>query len=90
MRWVIINPRIAARTIHGETLILTPHDSVLHTLNDVGTRIWQLLPEAPTAADLALKLSDEYDVSVEQAFQDLKEFVSALAATGIVTFHDQN
>lgn len=83
-RWVTPNPRIAARTIQGETLILTPHDSVLHTLNEVGTRIWQLLPEATSADAIALTLSSEFEVSVDEARQDVCELIDALLEKGIV------
>jgi F0F1-type ATP synthase membrane subunit b/b' len=80
---ITLNPRIAARTIAGETLILTPHDSVLHTLNAVGTRIWQLLPQAESLDAIAQTLHEEYEVSVEEARQDVAELIDTFIEKGI-------
>jgi hypothetical protein len=70
--------------VNGETLILTPHDSVLHTLNGVATRVWALLREASTLGEVADALAAEYDVAKEEALQDVVELVSALQAAGIL------
>ncbi|MEB3197254.1 MAG: PqqD family protein [Candidatus Sericytochromatia bacterium] len=74
-----LNPRIAARVVNGETLILTPHDSVLHTLNQVGTRVWELLSECGSAREVAARLAEEYEVAQEEAETDvlalLQEFL---------------
>ncbi|MEB3284968.1 MAG: PqqD family protein [Candidatus Sericytochromatia bacterium] len=82
--WVRLNPRIAARTIHGETLILTPHDSILHTLNEVGTRVWSLLAQAESPEAIAFTLSQEYEVEVEEAREDVFCLLRTLKEKGII------
>lgn len=72
------NPKIAARVINGETMVLTPHDSVLHTLNPVATRVWQLMPDHMTYASLAEALASEYEVDPATAEQDVRELVAAM------------
>ena len=79
------------RRIAGETLILpvTGHvanlDSI-YVMNDVGTRIWELL-EAPTAVErIADTLSREFEVSPESALDDVAEFLNALRERGLIDY----
>lgn len=78
------NPKVAARVVNGEAMILTPHDSVLHTLNTVGTRIWELLPAHATVAGLAAAIVEEYDVSPEEATADVRELIAVLVEKRIL------
>lgn len=79
-----INPKIAARVVNGEALILTPHDSVLHTLNPVATRIWELLRTHATLEDVVAAVVAEYDVAPEVAAADLAELLADLEAKQIL------
>lgn len=73
-----LNPKIAARVLNGEALILTPHDSVLHTLNPVATRIWELLRAHDTVQAVVEAIVEEYEVSPEVASADLAELLADL------------
>ena len=72
------NPRAAARVIAGEALILTPEDSLLHTLNPVATRVWELLEHETDRERLAETIAAEYDVSPETARNDIDELLASL------------
>lgn len=72
------HPKIAARVIKGEAMILTPHDSVLHTLNPVATRIWELLPTHRELGAMVAALCDEFEVSPEEATADVLRLVHEL------------
>lgn len=78
------SPRVAARVVNGEALILTPHDSVLHTLDPVATRVWELLPDHRTLESLVAALAMEYDASEATLQADLSELLAELAGKGIV------
>lgn len=78
------NPKVAARVINGEAMILTPHDSVLHTLNPVATRIWELLPTHRTLSELVATLVAEYDVAPDEVEHDVQELVQALVERQIL------
>ncbi|MEB3328106.1 MAG: PqqD family protein [Candidatus Sericytochromatia bacterium] len=84
-----LNPRIAARVVNGETLILTPHDSVLHTLNGVATRVWELLRKASTLGEVGATLAAEYEVAPDEALADVVDLVAAMQAAGILEGPDQ-
>ena len=79
------------RRIAGETLILpvTGHvanlDSI-YVMNDVGSRIWDLL-EAPTRVEhIADTLSVEFDVTAERAHDDVNEFLDLLGERGLIEY----
>lgn len=79
-----LNPRIAARVVRGETLILTPHDSVLHTLNGVATRIWELMAVHHDADGIAAALASEYEVTEEEAREDVSALLTRMREVGIL------
>lgn len=78
------NPKAAARVIAGEAMILTPQDSVLHTLNPVATRIWELLAERLTLGELVAALISEFEIDPETAEVDARELVAALVEKGVL------
>lgn len=75
---------VAWRLIDGEAVIITPADSTMHTLNDVGTRIWELLTGTRDLKDVAAMLSSEFEVERKRAEQDTLWFVECLAKKGLV------
>lgn len=79
-----LNPRIAARVVNGETLILTPHDSVLHTLNGVATRAWELMSQCSSVSAVAAALAAEYEVDEATAREDVLDLLAQLRQAGIL------
>ncbi|MDO8735921.1 MAG: PqqD family protein [Thermoleophilia bacterium] len=73
-----------SRVIQGETVLLTPEDSSVHVLDEVGSRIWDLCAEPVTVATLAGKIAEEYDVSEAKAALDIHDFLSRLIDMGVV------
>ena len=77
------------RQIAGETLIVPVTGHVmdlesLYVLNEVGSRIWELL-RAPTTADrIADVVVDEFAVSRECAAEDVAEFLDSLGERGLI------
>jgi Coenzyme PQQ synthesis protein D (PqqD) len=79
------------RRIAGETLVLPVAGHVanldsIYVMNDVGSRIWDLL-EAPMPVDkIADALSREFDVTAERATDDVTEFLTVLSERGLIEF----
>ena len=77
------------RAIAGETLVIpiaraTADLESIFTLNDVGSRIWELL-ECPVAPSrLVATIAWEFDVSPADATRDVAEFLDSLRASGLV------
>ncbi len=52
--------------------------SSVYTLNEVGTRIWELLDGNRSIAVLCKAIEDEYEVSADTAAADVSEFIGEL------------
>lgn len=71
------------REIAGET-ILIPVNAAAQTmdgmavLNEVGARLWELLPQTEDADDLVTAILAEYAVDEETAKADVNEFLGEL------------
>ena len=76
---------VAWRMIDGEAVIVTPADSMMHSLNEVGTRIWELMDGNRTVADIAAALQAEFEVDDKRVKADTVWFVECLAKKGLVT-----
>ncbi|HEX2091260.1 MAG TPA: PqqD family protein [Longimicrobiaceae bacterium] len=66
------------------TVLLDPVRGEYFGLDEVGTRIWELLPEHPTAAALADRLFEEYDAPRERLEADAAALLGQLAGHGLV------
>jgi hypothetical protein len=66
------------------TVLLDPAQGEYFGLDEVGTRIWELLPAHPTAAALADRLFDEYDAPRETLLADAARLLGELAAARLV------
>jgi hypothetical protein len=54
------------------------------TLNDSGAMLWQQLEQGADEAALVRALTDEYEVTAEQAAADVSEFVEKLTRAGCI------
>ncbi len=76
---------VAWRLIDGEAVIITPSDSTMHSLNETGTRIWELLGQNQTVAQVAERIREEFDVTPEVAQKDTLWFIQCLSKKGLVS-----
>jgi len=83
------SPKVAFRVIEGEVIILTPHDSTIHTFNPVGTSIWKLLDNEREISEVVKAIREEYEVSQKEAEQDVLEFIEHLYQKKIVLINDK-
>ncbi len=77
---------VAWRMIDGEAVIITPADSTMHTLNDVGTRIWELMTGTRTLREVAGVLCAEFEVDRDRAEKDTLWFAECLAKKGLIEY----
>src|ERR1700737_2825316 len=80
----IKNPILAWREIEGETVIISPEESVMHELNSTGSFIWNQIDGRRTAEEIAELLAGEYEVLPEIALADTRELLDQLAAKMLV------
>lgn len=77
------------RVIEGEVVILTPKNSTLHVLNELGSRIWELIDEPIGVEELVSKIMAEYEVDEETAKNDTLDFLSSLAEIGVLNISEE-
>ena len=53
-------------------------------LNESGCMLWKLLEQGTTREALATALTDEYDVTLEQALADVDEYLDKLDMAGCI------
>ncbi len=89
-KYIARSSAIAARMLAGEMLIMSAADSTLFSLNDVGTVIWQAADGRTSLRDIVeQRVCAEFDIDRDTAQRDAQEFVSELAAHGILIVSDQ-
>ena len=82
-----ISEEVLSQEVNGETVLLDLEGESYFGLNEVGTRIWQLLQNEPTVVETLNTLSDEYDVSREQLENDVGDLLDKLADAGLIKLH---
>jgi len=85
-RMPIKSPDTAHQIIDGEAVIITPGQMMVHVLNTVGSRIWDLADGEKNIHDIAKILTEEFDVSYETALEDAVEFTGDLAEKKMMDF----
>lgn len=82
----IKSPDTAHQIIEGEAVIITPGQMMVHVLNVVGSKIWDLADGERNIEDIAKILAEEFDVSYETALKDAVEFTGDLTQKEIMFF----
>ncbi len=78
------HPDAASRVYGGDALIVLPGQSSFKILNTTGSRIWDLIDGSKTVEEIAEVIEREYDVTFDQALEDVCEFTSELEAHGML------
>jgi hypothetical protein len=72
----------------GEAVVLNLDTGVYYGLDPVGTRVWRLLQQPRTVAELRDFIVDEFDVVPDRCEADLRPFLASLQSHGLVRFCD--
>ena len=79
-----ISDEVLSQEVNGETVLLDLEGESYFGLNEVGTRVWQLLQSKPTIGETMDTLADEYDVSRKLLESDVGELLDKLADAGLI------
>lgn len=74
--------------LEGEAVILNLADQVYYGLDPVGARVWSLLREPRTVAELRDTLVAEYEVDAATAERDLVSLLGELSSRRLVDVLD--
>jgi hypothetical protein len=70
--------------LEGEAAILNLKNSVYYGLDPIGARVWQLIQEPTSLAQIRDALRSEYDVDASQLEADIRDLVEQLAEHGLI------
>ena len=86
-RVITPHPRIAARVIGEQALILDPRSDELQRLNPVGSFIWSCISgRQSTPGDIVQSIMHEFEVEEAIARQDLVAFLGKLEHRGLIAY----
>ena len=70
--------------VDGELIGMSVEQGACYGLNEVATRIWELLAEPRSVDSLCQQLTSEYDVDASQCLREVLDLVEDLRAEGLV------
>ena len=82
---ITLSPDVISQEVSGETVLLDLNSENYFGLDEVGTRIWQLIKERGDLNIIFDTLLEEYDVDKERLERDLDALLTEIADLGLVT-----
>jgi hypothetical protein len=84
------NPRVAARSLDGEMMIMSGRDSTLFTLNKTATILWQSADgTTPLHEIVEHRIVPEFEVESAEALQDAETLARDLAGHDILLISEE-
>jgi hypothetical protein len=85
---IALSPDVIAQEVSGETVLLDLESENYFGLDEVGTRIWQLIKETNDLNAIYNTLLDEYEISGDRLQQDLHVLLSEIEDLGLIILKD--
>lgn len=79
-----IMPDVLSQNVSGETVLLDLKGENYFGLDEVGTRIWQLLQEDGNLQSVLEKMLEEYNVTEDQIGMDIEQLITNLNEAGLI------
>lgn len=84
---MIRNPNFLLRNVAGSNVVVPVGKAALEfsgmiTLNETGAVLWELLETEQTVASLTAGITEQYEVTAQQAEADVLAFLNKLRPTG--------
>lgn len=81
------NPEMVTSNIDGEIVMMSIENGEYYGLDEVGSRIWELLENPVTFEQLVNTLVEEFEVDVETCKADTLEFLNQMVEKKIIFIH---
>jgi hypothetical protein len=79
-----ISSALIWRELDDGTVIVTPDEGKVRVLNRTGTAIWLMIDGSHSLVDITEKISQEFEVSKEEASDDVDNFLTNLTRKGLI------
>lgn len=87
---IALSPDVISQEVSGETVLLDLESENYYGLDEVGTRIWQLIKETNELQSIFNTLLEEYNVSEERLQLDLTTLLTEIEGLGLVKLEARN
>ncbi len=78
-------PDVIWRKMGEEMVLLNVKNENYYSLNEVGSRVWELIDGQATPDQIASRVAEEYDAPEEQVESDVMELLRDLRLQELVT-----
>ena len=85
---ITLSPEVISQEVSGETVLLDLESENYFGLDEVGTRIWQLIKETSDLQAIYNTLLQEYEVEEERLQADLEALLGEIAGLGLITLKE--
>ena len=85
MTRLIIPADVACANVEDGAVVLHMGTKRYYSLNETGAAIWRLIEESVAIEEIPARLSDTYDVTVDEARREVNALVEALEAKTLIT-----
>lgn len=86
---VVASTEQVSSDVAGETVILNFKLGTYHGLNEVGTRVWNIIQQPTLVRHIQEKLIQDYEVESEICIQDLFILLNDLQNAGLLEVSDE-
>ena len=81
---ITISKDVLAQELDGETVLLDLASESFFGLDEVSTRVWQLLRDGIGREEVIDRLLEEYEVDREVLERDIEDLLERLAEAGLI------
>ena len=81
----IRNPDLIASDMDGDTVMMSIERGEYYGISGVGSRVWELLEQPVTLADIIAIICAEFDIDQTTCQTDMEQFLSELQSLEIVS-----
>lgn len=85
---VVISENVLHQPLDGESVLLDIAGGNYYGLNEVGSRIWDLMQDGHSFSSIVEILMGEYSVGEAVLLRDIRQFLTQLEDTGIISIDD--
>ena len=85
---IALSADVISQEVSGETVLLDLESENYFGLDEVGTRIWQLIKETNDLNTIYNTLLSEYEVPAERLQQDLTTLLTEIEGLGLIVLEE--
>ena len=85
-KYPALHPQVAMQIVDGSAVIVLADSGEVMVLNETGTRILEMIDGKHCVAEVASVIESEFNVSAQEAREDLEAFLQTLAQANALTF----